>query len=217
MERALQNLCQHEISSHTFSTLQSAFQLISLLTHMSRHMCSSGIGIRQLCDWAVTVHQLREVINQEDIAVLEKCGLLRFASVATRMCEEYLGLPKCRWTQDVPKELVDEAMADMLDAGNFHATSGDRIVYAVLMTPLESNPTSQWSIFRNYFSFIKKRLKERYAWAKSPLWIPVFAAFFPIRWLFRVIIGKRKMVRVSHTLHHAKSRDSMLRELQLFR
>ena len=217
MEQALQKLCQHEISGCAFPTLQRSFQLISLLTHMSRHMCSSGIGIRQLCDWAVTVHRLREEINQDDIAILENCGLLYYASIVTRMCEKYLGLPECEWTQDVPEELVDAAMADMLESGNFHAASGDRIVYAVLMTPLESNPTSQRSIFCNYFSFIQKRLKKSYAWAKSPLWIPVFAAFFPLRWLFRVIIGKRKMVRVSHTLHHAKSRDSMLRELQLFR
>ena len=200
MEHALHQTCTQEISGHSFPTLQRPYQFISLLTHMSRHMRSSGIGIRQLCDWAVTVHQLREQIDQEDIVVLESCGLLHFASVATRMCEKYLGLPECEWTQDVPEELVDAAMADMLESGNFHAASGDRIVYAVLMTPLESNPTSQWSFFRNYFSFIKKRLKERYAWAKSPLWIPVFAAFFPLRWLFRVIIGKRKMVRVSHTL-----------------
>ena len=217
MEQALHQTCTQEISGHAFPTLQRSFQLISLLTHMSRHMRSSGIGIRQLCDWAVTVHQLREEIDQEDIVVLESCGLLHFASVATRMCEKYLGLPECEWTQDVPEELVDAAMADMLESGNFHAKRENRMYETVLMTPYESNPTSRSSVFQNYFSFIRKRLKESYAWAKSPLWIPVFAAFFPLRWLFRVIIGKRKMVRVSHTLHHAKSRDNMLYELQLFR
>ena len=216
MERALQKLCQHEISGSAFSTLQRPYQFISLLSHMSRHMCLSGIGLRQLCDWAVTVHQLREEIDQEDIAVLESCGLLRFASVATRMCEKYLGLPECEWTQDVPEELVDAAMADMLESGNFHAKRENRMYETVLMTPYESNPTSRSSVFQNYFSFIRKRLKESYAWAKSPLWIPVFAAFFPLRWLLLVITGKRKMVHVSQTLHHAKSRDNMLYELQLF-
>ena len=217
MEQALQKLCQHEISGSAFPTLQRSFQLISLLTHMSRHMCSSGIGIRQLCDWAVTVHRLREEINQDDIAILKNCGLLYYASIVTRMCEKYLGLPECEWTQDVPEELVDAAMADMLESGNFHAKRENRMYETVLMTPYESNPTSRSSVFQNYFSFIRRRLKESYAWAKSPLWIPVFAAFFPLRWLFRVIIGKRKMVLVSHTLHHAKSRDNMLREMQLFR
>lgn len=216
MEQALQKLCQHEISGSAFPTLQRSFQLISLLTHMSRHMRSCGIGIRQLCDWAVTVHQLREEINQDDIAVLESCGLLHFASVATRMCEKYLGLPECEWTQDIPEELVDAAMADMLESGNFHAKRENRMFDTVLMTPYESNPTSRSSVFQNYFSFIRKRLKKSYAWAKSPLWIPVFAAFFPLRWLLLVITGKRKMVHVSQTLHHAKSRDNMLYELQLF-
>ena len=216
MEQALQQLSRQEISGHTFPTLQRSFQLISLLTHMSRHMRSSGIGIRQLCDWAVTVHHLREKINQEDIAILENCGLLRFASITTHMCEKYLGLPECEWTQDVPEELVDAAMADMLESGNFHAKRENREFDTMLMTPYESNLTSRSSVFHNYFSFIRKRLNENYSWAKSSLWIPVFAVFFPLRWLFLVIIGKRKMIHVSQALHHAKSRDNMLHDLQLF-
>ena len=216
MEQVLQQLSRQEISGHTFPTLQRSFQLISLLTHMSRHMRSSGIGIRQLCDWAVTVHHLREKINQEDIAILENCGLLRFASITTHMCEKYLGLPECEWTQDVPEELVDAAMADMLESGNFHAKRENREFDTMLMTPYESNLTSRSSVFHNYFSFIRKRLNENYSWAKSSLWIPVFAVFFPLRWLFLVIIGKRKMIHVSQALHHAKSRDNMLHDLQLF-
>ena len=216
MEQALQQLSRQEISGHTFPTLQRSFQLISLLTHMSRHMRSSGIGIRQLCDWAVTVHQLREEIDQEHIVVLESCGLLHFASVATRMCEKYLGLPECEWTQDVPEELVDAAMADMLESGNFHAKRENREFDTMLMTPYESNLASQSSVVHNYFSFIKKRLNENYSWAKSSLWIPVFAVFFPLRWLWLAITGKRKMVHVSQALHHAKSRDNILHDLQLF-
>lgn len=216
MEQALQQLSRQEISGHTFPTLQISFQLISLLTHMSRHMRSSGIGIRQLCDWAVTVHHLREEINQEDIVILENCGLLRFASITTRMCEKYLGLPGCEWVQDIPEELVDAAMADMLESGNFHANHENRMYDTVLMAPYESNHTSRSSVFQNYLSYIRRKLKKDYSWAKNPLWILVFSVFLPVRWLWLAITGKRKMVHVSQALHHAKSRDNMLHDLQLF-
>lgn len=217
MERALQKLCQHEISGSAFPTLQRPYQFISLLSHMSRHMCLSGIGLRQLCDWAVTVHQLREEIDQEDIVVLESCGLLHFASVATRMCEKYLGLPECEWTQDVPEELVDAAMADMLESGNFHAQHKDRANDVMFRTPYEVNSAYKSSVLHNYFFYTRKIIKKKYSWAKSPLWVPIFAAYFPLRWLCRVVTGKSQLQRFSTAIQSAETRDNMLQGLQLFR
>lgn len=217
MEQALQQLCRQEISGHAFPTLQRPYQFISLLAHMSRHMCLSGIGLRQLCDWAVTVHQLREEIDREDIAVLEKCGLLRYASIATCMCEKYLGLPKCEWTQVVPEELVDEAMADMLEAGNFHAQDRVRADDVMFRTPYEVNSAYKSSVLHNYFFYTRKIIKKNYSWAKSPLWAPIFAAYFPLRWLCRVVAGKSKLQRFSTAIQSAESRDNMLQGLQLFR
>ena len=92
--------------------LTKRYQMISLLTHMADHMEVSGIGLRQLCDWAVTIHRFRNDIGEEDIALLERCGLLRYASVMTRVCEKYLSLPAFEWHHDIEKEIVDVVNGD---------------------------------------------------------------------------------------------------------
>ena len=45
-------------------------------------------------------HALRNCFDDETLALLERCGLLRFAQIMTRSCEKHLGLPPCSWITD---------------------------------------------------------------------------------------------------------------------
>ncbi|MGN0747552.1 MAG: nucleotidyltransferase family protein [Aristaeellaceae bacterium] len=217
MEQALAHVREQTLSGYTFPMLSQSYQLISLLAHMARHMSSSGIGLRQLCDWAVTVHQLRGDIGQEDIALLDQCGLLRYASMVTRMGEKYLGLPACSWVGAVPDKLVDAAMADILAVGNFHAQQGERTLSVTMMGNRMDPQSDIHSPVVNYIRYVRWKTEKTYPWAKSPLWVPVFCVFYPAQWLIRVLCGKRKGANPLKSMKTAKAREKLLRDMELYR
>ena len=213
MNGALSHTQDMEIQGIRFPILDSIYQMIGLLAHKEQHLATSGIGLRQICDWAVTMHALREQIGEKEIATLERCGLLHFAKVVTRLCEKYLGLPPCPWCQNAMDDQVDALMEDILSAGNFHEQYGKRPFTGVLTDAYGSGKSS---VLRNYFHYIRKRIDQDYSWAKNPLWIPAFGLFFPMRYCVRVLIGKRKKINVSQAVHTAQYREKMIRSLKLY-
>lgn len=136
MTDALRHTQEAEIGGVRFPMLSGAYQIIALLAHMEQHLATSGIGLRQVCDWAVTAHALRNCFDGETLALLERCGLLRFARIMTRLCERYLGLPPCPWTADASDALVAAMLSDVLEGGNFQAQYAKRPLADVLTDAL---------------------------------------------------------------------------------
>lgn len=217
MADALYHIQTAEIDSVRFPMLRGAYQIIALLAHMEQHLDSSGIGLRQVCDWAVTAHALRNCFDDETLALLERCGLLRFAQIMTRSCEKHLGLPPCSWITDASDALVDAMLADVLDGGNFQSQYTKRPFAAVLTDAYDVSGKGRNSLFRNYIRYLKKYLRQNEPWAKSRLWLPVFGVFLPVRWGVRVLLGKRKQINLVHAVSMAREREKLLRELELYR
>ena len=217
MTKALRNTQTSEIEGIRFPVLRDIYKIIALLVHMEHHLATSGIGLRQLCDWAVTVNAMRDYFDGETLALLESCGLLRFAQIMTRLCERYLGLPPCPWTADASDALVAAMLFDVLEGGNFQALHAKRPLAEVLTDAYDVAGKGKTSLFRNYIRYLKKYLRQNEPWAKSRLWIPVFGVFLPVRWGVRVLLGKRKKVNLMHAAGMAREREKLLRELELYR
>lgn len=217
MRAALDETATGCMGGVSFPMLTVKFQLVALLAHMVQHMTSSGIGLRQLCDWAVTVHQLRGSIGQKDVELLDRCGLLRYASIVTRACEKYLGLPACGWRQDVPDELVDATMADILEVGNFYAQQGERTLSSTMMSNRREAQPGRHNPVVNYFRYARYLMEVQYPWAKSPLWVPIFSVYFPLRWVIRVMRGQRRGANPIKSMKTAQIREKLLREMELYR
>lgn len=217
MTKALRNTQTSEIEGIRFPVLRDIYKIIALLVHMEHHLATSGIGLRQLCDWAVTVNAMRDYFDGETLALLESCGLLRFAQIMTRLCERYLGLPPCPWTADASDALVAAMLFDVLEGGNFQALHAKRPLAEVLTDAYDVAGKGKTSLFRNYIRYLKKYLRQNEPWAKSRLWIPVFGVFLPARWGMRVLLGKRKKVNLMHAAGMAREREKLLRELELYR
>lgn len=216
MTDALRHTQEGEICGVRFPMLSGAYQIIALLAHMEQHLATSGIGLRQVCDWAVTAHALRHCFDGETLALLDRCGLLRFAKIMTRLCERYLGLPPCQWTADAPDTLVDAMLSDVLEGGNFQAQHAKRPFADVLTDAYDVAGKGRTSIIRNYARYLRKYLRQNYPWAKSRLWLPVFGVFLPARWGVRVLLGKRKSVSLAQAVSTAREREKLLRGMRLY-
>ena len=217
MTDAMHHTQTAEIDGIRFPMLSGSYQIISLLAHMEQHLATSGIGLRQVCDWAVTAHALRNCFDGESLALLERCGLLQFAKIMTRLCERYLGLPLCSWSTDASDSLVDAMLADVLDGGNFQSQCTERPFTAVLTDAYDVGGKGKSSIFHSYIQYLQKYIRQSCPWAKSRMWIPVFGIFLPARWGVRVLLGKRKKVNLSQAVSTAREREKLLRELELYR
>ncbi len=97
-------------------------QAVVLILHKLEHFMTSGLGLRQLCDWAVFVAEkmddrLRAGLQQ----LLSQFGLLTFTGIMTRACVDYLRLPedKAPWAMQYPGETAAKVIEQILNEGNF--------------------------------------------------------------------------------------------------
>jgi hypothetical protein len=210
-----------KIAGISFPALTGMYQIISLLVHMGKHLSDEGIGLRQLCDWAVTVHAQREKIGEAELALLDSCGLLYFARIVTRLCEKYLGMPPCVWSADAPDTSADALMNDILNSGNFQSQYQrpfwGLLTRGVLMDAYDIENSTISSTIRSYRQYIRSRIRQDFPWAKGRLWIAVFGVFYPLRWIILMLLGKRKKVNLSQAIRFARRREKLLRELRLYK
>lgn len=113
METAISSRYIVNYNEFSFSTLSTEHQAVNLLMHMMRHLNITGIGIKQLLDWAVYIRkQELDKWKNEIIPSLDKFGLLYFANIINLVCveifklsEEYL-VPYDKNAEDTSQKLI---------------------------------------------------------------------------------------------------------------
>lgn len=113
---------QHAVLLAGLPVLPPEQQAVLLLLHKLEHIVSSGLGLRQLCDWAVFVHrELTAGLWETLEPLLRQWGLLRFAQIITRICVEYLALPPedALWCMEADSSICRALLLDILHTGNF--------------------------------------------------------------------------------------------------
>lgn len=193
--------------------LQRKQEAVMLLIHKLEHIVSSGLGLRQLCDWAVFVHRnLDEAAWEELRPVLEQFGLLQFTKIVTRICVDALSLPEETppWCLDADGELAKALLADMLRTGNFGSKEnrfGQR-----LFTDANSG--------NRLTSFIKVGTQAcRDHWPvceKYPILLPVAPIYLLNRYRKQRKEGKRPAFRPHEVYRGAKNRRELYASLRPF-
>lgn len=111
----------------------AAHQAFYLLIHMLGHFVGGGFGLRNLCDWVVLWENCEDENSKKAfIKMAQDSGTEKFAKAVTSVCAEYLGLSKakCPFPYDnlTEKELTEEFLRDILDAGEFGYSESERMV-----------------------------------------------------------------------------------------
>lgn len=150
------------------------------------------------------------------LSVLDACGLLQFAKVATKACIDYLGLLEINWAMDVKRETAEAVIEEILSSGNIMSVGLERSLSSSFASG-EENDNIKRTLFGRYIVNINAKARREYP-AATRLWItlPVFWAFYPCRWWIRSLQGKREKVDIGSTLSIAKKRKKLYSELRLF-
>ena len=186
---------------------------VLLLAHKLDHVLTSGLGLRQLCDWAVFVsHELSPALWAELTPTLKRFGLHRFGLIVTRTCADYLGLPleQCPWCGDVPADLSQALMADLLRSGNFGRKEnryGQR-----LFTDAQS-ATPVVSFFRTSLRVCQEKWPPC---RKYPFLLPAAPAVLLCRYFSQRKQGTRPAFNPADVYQGASVRQKLYKDLQGF-
>lgn len=217
MSGALEHVRTKKTGAYAFPMLDDKEQLIALLSHTERHLGASGIGLRQLCDWAIAVSHVDAGRTEEIAEALKQCGLYVFACVLTGVSEKYLGMQKCAWMEDMPKELIDEAMTEILSVGNFQAQYRMRPKASAIIDPYDLDGDGKRKIIKTYFRRVQKKMESDFPKAKSRIWIPFFGVYYFFVWSFSVIKGEISLKGVINTMKTSKEREVFLRKMRFYK
>lgn len=188
-----------------------------ILLHTATHLIDTGVGLRHLCDWAVFV---QGISDDEFCALFEEklkaVGLWRFAQLLTQLASRYLGLREVSWASGDDR-LVEQMIADIFDGGNFGRKDEQRINQALLMIDKDKHNVSDDSMIKQFLLSLKDIVFKRAPYVKKyPVLFPVGLVYIAIRYVARVITGKRKGIDLSSTLSGASKRREIYREFHLF-
>ncbi len=103
------------------------FELVHAVVHFGHHLTESGVGLRQLCDWATLLRTHASAVGAADLTPrLRRLGLERMAGVMTRLAVDLLGLDTLNPLTAAllrndrrEQRLARMALADILTVGNF--------------------------------------------------------------------------------------------------
>lgn len=207
------------IEDHSFIILADKHQALSLLLHMRFHLLGSGLGLRQLCDYALFVHRVNKQTWEEEITpILRQSGLWRFAAILAKTCHLYLGLPlaDCPWCMDADEAACAKVIADFFSSGNFGSKDPGRIPSAVLSAGREKPNTNRYNpmnLIRNLNANARKNFP---ICVMFPVLLPAMWVYLPIRYYIRMKTGKRRYQPVGDILNSAHEREALFKEFGLF-
>ena len=111
-----------EIGGVSFPVLPAMENGLLLLAHAAFHLSSSEIGLRQVIDWMMFVHQELDDEKWKDCfcEMAERAGLRKLAAALTRLCRDHLGLPgKHRWCEEADEQVASALLDLIFKHGNF--------------------------------------------------------------------------------------------------
>ena len=215
--RFMEDIAHGELYNYNFSVLSDGNQGLSLLLHMIRHMFGGGIGLRQLCDWAVYIASIDpEVFENKTLCILERCGLLRYAKAATRACVKYLGMPdrNLSWCADVTDEESYGFVDNIFHGGNMGSANKDGV--GGLLTDSDAMGSKQNAILAMFTKLTKIAYHHFPFLKKCKILLPVFWVFLPIRYAVRALFGLRPKKSVTKVMAAANRQRNLYEMLRPF-
>ncbi len=186
-----------------------------LLTHLHSHLVSEGVGLRHLCDWLVFANsfsdeEFREIFERK----FKKIGIWKLAQILSLASVRYLGMPYKAWMGD-DNDTADALMKDILYGGNFGRKDKQRVYEGMFISGAKT-PNVKENRLKNVFSSLNSIVDSHWNFAKKcPIVYPFGWIYFSLKFLFRVMLGKRKM-NIVDTYKKSNARADVYESLNLF-
>lgn len=189
---------------------------IVLLLHAYRHLIDTGVGVRHLCDWAMFVAGFS---GDEFVQVFKErfqaLGIWKLAQVFGATAHRYLSIPHQDWMDEVDEQTCQMLVLDIFDGGNFGRGDGERTtqnlsIYGEKKQLAKSGKKTQ--LLRG----LNQTAMQRYPrLMKIKIFRPFGWIILGVRYVFRVLTGKRKKVPTG-TMQMVDMRRKLYQQLEVF-
>lgn len=139
-------------------TFNPQMNAIYLYLHLQHHLLQTGIGLRQICDWACLWKKREKDIDKDlFLKIVDILPIKRCMTALTWIVVNYLGLDEgiipLNIKTDIARKDGEFLLRDILDSGNFGRSSG-------VMDGFVRN--SHWNNLRNYTKALKRMMRLRH-------------------------------------------------------
>ena len=154
----LVNLTSKDGRTFPLTVLNPQMNAIYLYLHLQHHLLQTGIGLRQICDWAcLWKSRERDIDKEQFLKVVDALPVKRCMTALTWIVVNYLGLDEgiipLNIKTDMARKDGELLLRDILDSGNFGRSSG-------IMDGFVRN--SHWNNLRNYTKALKRMIRLRH-------------------------------------------------------
>lgn len=152
------NLTSKDGRTFPLTVLNPQTNAIYLYLHLQHHLLQTGIGLRQICDWAcLWKSRERDIDKEQFLKVVDALPVKRCMTALTWIVVNYLGLDEgiipLNIKTDIARKDGELLLRDILDSGNFGRSSG-------IMDGFVRN--SHWNNLRNYTKALKRMIRLRH-------------------------------------------------------
>ena len=148
------------INGKNIKTLSATYNAMYIFVHLFYHMTASGVGLRQLCDWAMVLSNNVNVnpnkkssLNREDLGgSLKELGYLKAYKAMGAFLIEYLGLPEKQFPfalDEKDRKWVETIKKNILKRGNF-GRSGRKVKNIGVLHSIETGYLNMVQTFTFY-------------------------------------------------------------------
>lgn len=108
------------VEANAFHTPDVEFNIIFLLSHLYHHLLFEGVGLRQVCDYAMLLHAADAVIDKSRIGMmLKELKMQRFAAGIMWIMHTMFGLPSSALVVAPDEKIGRFILEEIEQAGNF--------------------------------------------------------------------------------------------------
>ena len=119
-----ENLDSVVMDGRTMHTPEVTFNSYYVFEHLFEHFLTSGVGLRQICDWMLFLHVNKDRIDRDRLGVILKTlDMLSPWQTFGAVLVKYLGMPAEEFPFYDSDQDPDQVLRYILDEGNFGKTS----------------------------------------------------------------------------------------------
>ena len=157
--------------------------------------------------------EFRDIFEEKFRAI----GIWKFAGILTKAAEIGLGCPHREWAEDIKDDLAIAVLSEIFESGNFGAKSQDRVYETYFISSRGKGGVGRTSMIRQAVISLNEIIRTKWPVAEK-LWIllPIGWTFYGVRYIIRVICGKRPTFDIKQVVDEAEQRRELYREFGLF-
>ena len=196
----------HLVNGHTYE-LSPEYHFLYLLTHIAKHISSSGAGIRMYMDIAVFIKRFGENLDWSYVREeLEKLCFKDFANMVLTVVQEYFGIKSPFPLAGIDQEIMGDFMEYTMAGGVFGHVGRDPGLVELKKEDRNSDDVHRLrTIMRRLFAPADE-LEKRYTYLKDRHWL------YPVAIVHRLFKTRDTLdlhIREAQSIMHTDTEEVM--------